>query len=182
MTLMPIPNSVTLTAIGTEQTEQTDFHNILRSIYGLQKLSYWAIVILSDRHCIRYMLHALTSSASDVSSLFRRTNAWKSSSFLWPLFLLDLSACSLGSKVKFWVGVVEYFSNIVNLWLWLCFPEGTCCTGWGGHLFRRFRNTFSESSPCLLGQHGSCSTAQQPGTSQKFFYKIFRNKWPTHLV
>ena len=32
-------------------------------------------------------------------------------------------------------------------------------TGWGGHLFRRFRNMFSKSSSCL---HGSCSTAQQP--------------------
>ena len=33
-------------------------------------------------------------------------------------------------------------------------------TGWGGHLFRGFCNMFSESSPCLLVQHGSCSTAQ----------------------
>ena len=48
-----------------------------------------------------------------------------------------------------------------------------CCTGWGGHLFRRFCNMFSESSLCLLGQHGSCSTAQQPGNSQKTFYKTF---------
>ena len=36
-------------------------------------------------------------------------------------------------------------------------------TGWGGHLFRRFCSMFYESSPCLLGQHGSCSTAQHPG-------------------
>ena len=35
-------------------------------------------------------------------------------------------------------------------------------TGWGGHLFRRFCNMFSKSSPCLLGQHGSCSLAQRP--------------------
>ena len=52
------------------------------------------------------------------------------------------------------------------------------CTGWGGHLFRRFRNMFSESSPCLLGQHGSCSTAQQPGNSLKTCYET----WPPHLV
>ena len=38
-----------------------------------------------------------------------------------------------------------------------------CFTGWGGHLFRRFCNLFSKSSPCLLGQHGSCRIAQQPG-------------------
>ena len=46
-------------------------------------------------------------------------------------------------------------------------------TGWGGHLFRRYRNMFSESSPCLLGHHGSCSSAQQPGNSQKTVYKTF---------
>ena len=45
------------------------------------------------------------------------------------------------------------------------------CTRWGGYFFRRFCSTFSESSPCLLGQHGSCSTAQQPGNSPKIFYK-----------
>ena len=33
-------------------------------------------------------------------------------------------------------------------------------TGWGGHMFRRFCNMFSKSSPCLLGQHGSI--AQRP--------------------
>ena len=54
--------------------------------------------------------------------------------------------------------------------------ESTHCsaTGWGGHLFRRFCNMFSNSSPCLHGQHGSCSTAQQPGNSQNFLYKTFR--------
>ena len=26
---------------------------------------------------------------------------------------------------------------------------------WGSHLFRRFRNMFSESSPCLLGKYGT---------------------------
>ena len=56
-------------------------------------------------------------------------------------------------------------------------------TGWGGHLFRRFCCTISESSICLLGQHGSCSTAQQPGNSQKKIYETFRtSKWPPHLV
>ena len=32
-----------------------------------------------------------------------------------------------------------------------------------GGLFRRFCSKFSESSPCLLWQQCSCSTAQQPG-------------------
>ena len=54
-----------------------------------------------------------------------------------------------------------------------------CSTGWGGHLFRRFRNMFSESSPCLLVQHGSYRTAQYTihntanslGTLRKHFAK-----------
>ena len=39
----------------------------------------------------------------------------------------------------------------------------TINNGWGGHLCWRFCYMFSKSSPCLLGQHGSCSTDQQPG-------------------
>ena len=41
---------------------------------------------------------------------------------------------------------------------------------------------FSESSPCLLGQNGSCSTAHQPWNSQKTFAKTFRTSVTTHLV
>ena len=33
---------------------------------------------------------------------------------------------------------------------------------WGGRLRKWFCKMFSESSPCLLGQHGSCSSAQLP--------------------
>ena len=43
-----------------------------------------------------------------------------------------------------------YFQNTQHL-----------CTGWGGHLFWRFCNLFSKSSPCFLGQHGSCSIARR---------------------
>ena len=35
-------------------------------------------------------------------------------------------------------------------------------TAWGGRLCTRFCNMFSGSSPCLLGQHGSCNSAQLP--------------------
>ena len=68
------------------------------------------------------------------------------------------------------------FSQIFWFELWnfkfnSCFLESS--TGWGGHLFIRFRNMFSESSPCLLGQHGSGSTTQQPGNSRKTVYKTF---------
>ena len=41
---------------------------------------------------------------------------------------------------------------------WILFHADS--TRWGGHLFRRFCSMFSESSLCLLGQHGSCSSAQ----------------------
>ena len=33
--------------------------------------------------------------------------------------------------------------------------------------WERFCKMFSESFPCLLGQHGSCSTAQMPGELSK---------------
>ena len=59
---------------------------------------------------------------------------------------------------------------------WVDAPQ---CTGWGGHLFRRFCNTFSKSSTCLLEQHGSCSIAQQPGEPEKSKQHL-PNKWPPH--
>ena len=48
---------------------------------------------------------------------------------------------------------------------------------WGGNLFRRFCNMFSENTLSLLGQHASCSTAQQPvelseNSLQNLFYKL----------
>ena len=36
------------------------------------------------------------------------------------------------------------------------------CTVWGSRLRKRFCSMFSGSSPCLLGQHGSFSSAQLP--------------------
>ena len=32
--------------------------------------------------------------------------------------------------------------------------------GWGARLSKRFCDMFFKSSPCLLGQHGSCSSAK----------------------
>ena len=60
-------------------------------------------------------------------------------------------------------------------------PVMVCCgwlnaklhTVWGGNLFQRFCYMFSESSPCLLWQHGSCSTAQQPGELSENILKNF---------
>ena len=44
-------------------------------------------------------------------------------------------------------------------------------TVWGGNLYKRFCYMFFASSPCLLGQHGSCTTAC--GTLGKHFTKPF---------
>ena len=41
---------------------------------------------------------------------------------------------------------------------------------------------FFISSPCLLGQRGSCSTAQQCGELSENSLQNLRNKWPPHPV
>ena len=46
-------------------------------------------------------------------------------------------------------------------------------TAWGGRLCKRFCNMFSGSSHCLLGQHGSCSSAQLPVELWENMYSIF---------
>ena len=43
----------------------------------------------------------------------------------------------------------------------------------GGNLLKRLWNLFSLTSPRLLGQHGSCRTAQRLWSSRKNFYKTF---------
>ena len=45
-----------------------------------------------------------------------------------------------------------------------------------------FCNMFSKSYPCLLGQNGSCSTAQQPGDISENSLQNLRNKCPPHPV
>ena len=55
-------------------------------------------------------------------------------------------------------------------------------TGWGGHLFWRFCNMFSKSSPFLLGQHGSRSTVLWPGELSEICLQNPPNKWPPHPV
>ena len=65
----------------------------------------------------------------------------------------------LGLKGKDKTPIQQFNSAIVRRW--------RHSTWWGGHLFRRFCSKFSESSPCLLGQQCSCSTAQQPGELSK---------------
>ena len=52
-------------------------------------------------------------------------------------------------------------------------------TVWGIRLWKRFCKMFSESSPCLLGQHGSCITAQRPvELSENILQNFFQNLTP----
>ena len=51
--------------------------------------------------------------------------------------------------------------------LWKCIVHQSISmylfgTVWGGRLWKMFCNMFSESSLCLLGLHGRCSSAQLP--------------------
>ena len=55
-------------------------------------------------------------------------------------------------------------------------------TVWGGRLRKRFCSMFSGSFPCLLGQHGSCSSAQLPVELSEESKQNLRNKWPPHPV
>ena len=52
----------------------------------------------------------------------------------------------------------------------------------GGNLFQRFCSIFSKSSSCLLGQHGSCSAAQQPGELSENILQNFLNKLPPQTL
>ena len=50
---------------------------------------------------------------------------------------------------------------------------------WGGRLSKRFCSMFSGNSPCLLGQHGSCSSAQLPvELSENMLQNLFLNLPP----
>ena len=55
-------------------------------------------------------------------------------------------------------------------------------TDWGGRFSKRFRKMFSGSSPCLLGQHCTCSSAQLPvELSENMLKNILLNLLP-HTV
>ena len=57
--------------------------------------------------------------------------------------------------------------------------DATQSTVWGVGLRRRFCKMFSESSPCLLGQHSICSTAQRPvELSENILQNLFHNLMP----
>ena len=89
------------------------------------------------------------------------------------LFLPDIVSGTLTQRTKSAAVITSGGEKSIGFMATAVEPRVPEVTGWGGCLFRRFRNMFSESSPCLLGQHGSCSKAQQPGNSQKTFYKTF---------
>ena len=56
------------------------------------------------------------------------------------------------------------------------------CTVWGGRLCKRFCSIFSGSSLCLLGQRGTCSSAQlSVELSENMSQNLFLNL-PPHTV
>ena len=67
-----------------------------------------------------------------------------------------------------------------------CFlsQKGPSYTVWGGRLRKRFRSMFSGSTrPCLLGQHGSCSSAQLPlELSENMLQTLFLNLPPQTVL
>ena len=58
-------------------------------------------------------------------------------------------------------------------WRWCYCLPASFCTVWGGRLRKRFCSMFSGGFPCLLGQHGSCSSAQLPVELLEISYKTF---------
>ena len=76
----------------------------------------------------------------------------------------DMLAESLGtSRMKVPKSMEAPFMRLVGEWM---IDGGQVISpamySLGRQLVPRFCKMFSESSPCLLGQHGSCSTAQRP--------------------
>ena len=92
---------------------------------------------------------------------------------------LSVNACCQSCQMREYE-IMHFISS------WRCWPDvGYNSTAWGGNLFWRFCNTlymFSESSPCLLGQHGSCSTAKRPGELSENILQNLRNKLPSQTV
>ena len=85
--------------------------------------------------------------------------------------------------IKIWTKLREtFFRSSKTLSSTLLFILLLTVTGWGGHLFRRFCNMFSKSSPCLFGQHVSCSIAQRHVELSENSLQNLRNKWPPHPV
>ena len=60
---------------------------------------------------------------------------------------------------------------------------GQLCTGWGGHLSRRFCNMFSNSSPCLPWAAWQLQYSPPAwDTLRKKSLQNLQNKWPPHPV
>ena len=79
-----------------------------------------------------------------------------------------------------WAGVVHQPSK--NIEHNLATELSTHCTGWGGHLFRRFCKQISGSSP---GRYAvlqlPCGPSKQGELSENLLQNL-RNNWPPHPV
>ena len=88
------------------------------------------------------------------------------------------ATCSTAQSTV-WLSALRQAFVHMKLWAVILLQD---TTGSGSHLFQSFCNMFSKSSPCLLGQHGSCSMAQQPIELSEKSSQNLRNKWPPHPV
>ena len=90
-----------------------------------------------------------------------------------------------------------YHTTINPKVLWKCFiklrqiaycdtlaiPQQCHSTIWGCRLSKGFCNMFSGSSPCLLGQHGNCGSAQLPvELSEDMLQNLFHNPPPQTIT
>ena len=81
---------------------------------------------------------------------------------------------------------VQFFWELYKNVSWRCKDDemrGYETTFWGVRLRKRFYRMFSESSPCLLWQHSSCSTTQRPAElSENILQNIFHNLSPKTVL
>ena len=81
---------------------------------------------------------------------------------------------SRGKEEEVWMEVAHCHSAV--------WQDMESTTAWGSNLSRRFCKMFSEGSPRLLGQHGSCSAAQRPGELSENILQNLQNKLPPKTV
>ena len=79
-----------------------------------------------------------------------------------------------GNRIEGATGCPSWCRPLRPLFYFLCSNLKANPVVCGGDMFRRFCNMFSESFPCLLGQHDSCRAAQLPVELSE---NIFQNLW-----
>ena len=80
----------------------------------------------------------------------------------------------------------ELYVSARGIWsnyeLWNVYDIINSLNSLGRQVVNKVLYFFLESSPCLLGQHGSCSTAQLPGELSEHILQNLRNKLAPQTV